>query len=434
MAATPQWIGRYRVHEVIGTGGFAIVYRARDDHLSVDVAIKVLAENHSLDPEVRQRFIEEGRRLRRVRSAHVVGVHDLDDTERAQPYLVLDWADRGDLAARVAGARTRGRPPRPADALAVAGAVASALAVLHRHRLVHRDLAPGNLLLCSTGPPAGLGDPESLIGPDEQRMGADHGLSKDLAGASGLTQATGTSGFAPPEQRKLGGTVDHRADIWATSALILWLATDHPPDDEGRWPHRLRDVRWPPDVGRVLARGLAERPDDRYPDIGAWRAALDAALRPRPPVPLAGTTRVAGRGGPGRRILPLLLLVSLLTGGAIGAAATGGRADHPAGRNEQLGDGRRSTVVRDHGITVTVTGAPTAAVGETVRLEATVDGSGTWQWIGPDGVLYQGEDTIELTPRSAGRATVRLQAFDEQGRSVTASHRLDVTEEPTTRQ
>jgi serine/threonine protein kinase len=452
MAATPQWIGRYRVHDVIGTGGFATVFRARDEHLNVDVAIKVLAENHSLDPEVRQRFIEEGRRLRRVRSPHVVGVHDLGDTERAQPYLVLDWADQGDLATRVADARKRGHPPGPDDVGRVAGALAAALEVLHRHHLVHRDLAPGNLLLCSTGhhtsavdrarvtrafgqaPPAGVVSPSwvsatvPLIAPDEQLMLADLGLSKDLAVASGLTLAAGTSGFAPPEQRTPGNSVDHRADIWAASALIFWLATDRSPDDDGRWQRSLRSLPWPPELARVLARGMAKRPDRRHQDINEWRTELEAALHPRPPAPNPRPPRRTSRPIRWRIVLPLLLGLTLLAGGAIGAAVRGVRSNGPDVRVDQLDDGRQHMIVEDHGIAITLIGATTAAIGEPLRLEATVDGTDTWQWVGPDGALFQGEDAIELTPQSEGRSTVRLQAFDERGRSVVATHRLEVSD------
>lgn len=87
--------GRYRAEEVIGVGSFATVHRAADDLLDDTVVVKVLAENHSLNPEIRERFIAEGRSLRRVASPHVVTVHDIGETDRQQPYLVLEHADRG---------------------------------------------------------------------------------------------------------------------------------------------------------------------------------------------------------------------------------------------------------------------------------------------------------------------------------------------------
>ena len=104
--------GRYQLLEVIGVGSFATVHRARDEHLDDTVVVKILAENHSLNPEIRERFIAEGRSLRRVSSPHVVSVHDIGESDRQQPYLVLAHADRGTLAQRVTELRRRGwRPP-----------------------------------------------------------------------------------------------------------------------------------------------------------------------------------------------------------------------------------------------------------------------------------------------------------------------------------
>lgn len=77
--------------------------------------MKVLADTHSLDPEIRQRFIAKGRSLRRVRSPHVVTVHDIGENEHQQPYLVLEYADRGTPADRVATLRAQSWQPNPAD-------------------------------------------------------------------------------------------------------------------------------------------------------------------------------------------------------------------------------------------------------------------------------------------------------------------------------
>ncbi|WP_341854491.1 protein kinase [Brachybacterium sp. GPGPB12] len=98
---------RYRLGGVIGAGSFATVHRARDERLDADVAVKVLAENHSLNPEIRERFIAEGRDLRRVGGRHLVSVHDIGQNERQRPYLVLELADRGSLRRRVEEPRGR---------------------------------------------------------------------------------------------------------------------------------------------------------------------------------------------------------------------------------------------------------------------------------------------------------------------------------------
>ncbi|MCM3660730.1 protein kinase [Georgenia satyanarayanai] len=148
---TVERIGRYRLEGVIGVGSFVTVHRAIDERLEDVVVLKVLAENHSLNPEVRERFIAEGRSLRRVSSPHVVAVHDIGETDRQQPYLVLEHADRGTLAGRVAELRGHGWTAGRQDVLAVARSLAAAVGAVHAGGLVHRDLSPGNILL--THPP-----------------------------------------------------------------------------------------------------------------------------------------------------------------------------------------------------------------------------------------------------------------------------------------
>lgn len=100
-----QGLERYQLAEVIGVGSFATVHRAHDALLDDTVVLKVLAENHSLNPEIRERFISEGRSLRKVEGSHVVTVHDIGETPRQQPYLVLEYADRGTIQDRVASLR-----------------------------------------------------------------------------------------------------------------------------------------------------------------------------------------------------------------------------------------------------------------------------------------------------------------------------------------
>ena len=281
---------RYRLGEVIGAGSFATVHRARDERLDADVAVKVLAENHSLNPEIRERFIAEGRSLRRVGWRHLVSVHDIDQNDHQQPYLVLELADRGSLRRRVEQLRAGGWCATGADVLAVARPLAAAVAAVHRARLVHRDLSPGNLLLTSTSGEAARAvgiesSPSAVVRADERLLVADLGMCKDLARSSGLTVAAGTDGFRPPEQSRTG-TVDIRADIWAMSALLRWL---------------IGDAEMPEELQEVLARGLSEDPEARQAEATEWIAEIEGALA-APPPPAAGAEReeVDGSAANGR--------------------------------------------------------------------------------------------------------------------------------------
>ena len=332
-------IGRYAVEQVIGTGAFATVYRARDERLGATVAVKLLADNHCLDPDIRARFIDEGRVLRRIDSPHVVRVYDVGETDRLQPYLVLEHADRGTLAQRVEALRATGWRPTIADAGAVAAELAAAVTAVHAAGLVHRDLSPGNLLLRSGVPPrpAAGADHGPAAGPallraDERLLVVDLGLSKDLARSSGLTVAGGTDGFRPPEQRAGPSRVDGRADVWALSAVLLWLVTGQPPPADGPvsaadLDRALVPLPLPAALVRPLVTSLHDDPDRRHPDAATWLAAVEAALAP-PPARLPANA--AGSAGPSRRRLLVggaALAVAGVLAGVVGAQLADGSGD-----------------------------------------------------------------------------------------------------------
>lgn len=452
LAGHPERIGRYRIVEAVGAGAFATVYRGVDERLDAPVAVKVLADNHSIDPAVRERFVQEGRLLRRVRSRHLLAVHDLGETDRAQPFLVLEWADRGDLGNRLAARHARGTAATPADALVLAEALAAALRALHAARVVHRDLTPRNLLLRSE--PGITDDDEGacVFGGDEQLVVADLGLSKDLARASGLTLATGTSGFAAPEQREPGAQVDHRADLWAASALMVWLATGAVPDRDGRWRAQLVDASWPAEVASVLARGLDPSPEGRPDSIDEWCQGIGHALGPDATAVPRGAPVAAGSGpgdgvedarprsgdarrGSGRRRRgPGLRRCVVAAAAAVAVLLVGAAAGYtlaPADRDtstvtETLPDGGARTVTDLHGMTVTIEGPTEVPVDETAGFSATVDGAASWAWVAPDGSMHPEAGRLDVVPVGPGRLTVRVVAADDQGRVAWADHDVRV--------
>lgn len=428
----PERLGRYRLEAVIGVGSFATVHRAADDWLEDTVAVKVLAENHSLNPEVRERFIAEGRSLRRITSPHVVTVHDIGESQHQQPYLVLELADRGTLADRVAQLRRDGWTATPADVLVLAREAAAAVEAVHEAHLVHRDLSPGNLLL-TTAPGAGLvgtgasdpadpGQPEEVrsqarvVGPDERLIVADLGMCKDLALNSGLTVAAGTSGFRPPEQSGGAGIVDTRADLWALSAVLAWLC-------EG--------ADLPEELTRVLRRGQADDPADRHPDVAGWLADIETALRPPEPDndphpdPAAGTDDTDGSGSAtpqetsaatGRPLLRLVVVTVLaaLAFGALGAYLGHRWRDGPPSQSASA--------------TVAIEGPDRVAAGEEVTFSATTTGLDSWVWTLPSGQHIIDEETITMTAQTAGWAELVLRGRDAEGTDLEVTHRLTVTD------
>lgn len=387
--------GRYLLGDVIGAGSFATVHRALDERLDDTVVVKVLAENHSLNPEIRERFISEGRNLRRVSSPHVVTVHDIGESDRQQPYLVLEYADRGTLADRVKQLRRTGWAATSQDALALARSLAAALEAVHAAHLVHRDLSPANVLLRSTVLTANEGGGSALVGTDEQILLADLGMCKDLALNSGLTVAGGTSGFRPPEQHTTG-VIDARADLWALSALMTWVC-EH--------------ANLPTGLTTVLERSLADDPDARHRDVALWLQEVEGALEPPPPpaVPCPETAhgrfkRARGKIAAGAAAL---VLIGALGGGIV--AREMGALDQASATSA-----------------IEIDGPTQVRVGDTATFTARTTGVVSWVWDLPTGAYVSDARAVTLSPTRVGRAEVTLRSRDEDDHDLLVSHNINV--------
>ncbi|MCW2902456.1 MAG: serine/threonine protein kinase [Streptosporangiaceae bacterium] len=260
----PTSVDRYRIDRVLGSGAFASVWLGHDDALAAQVAIKVLSGSLLDDLDVRSRFLEEARILRRADSERLVRVHDIGELPDGRPYFVMSYADRGTLAERM-----RGRPLPVGDALAIAVEIAYGVEVINRLGVIHRDLKPSNVLFQST-PDGG-----------ERLLIADLGLAKALAHASGsFTLPVGTPGYMSPEQARFGGGLDVRADVYGLGALTYHMLTGRPPSPapEKRAPSELRPVLGP-QFDQVVLRALEQDREKRFQTAEAFAQAL-ATLRP----------------------------------------------------------------------------------------------------------------------------------------------------------
>lgn len=263
----PSRLGRYAVRRRIGAGSFATVWLAYDEQLDSPVAIKVLADNWTDDLDVRRRFIEEGRFLRKVDSPHVVAVHDAGLLDDERPYLVMTYADQGTLADRLEQG-----PLDPQLGVEVIRQVALGLDALHKRQVLHRDVKPANILFRS-------GDDELV-----RAMLGDLGLGKSMDMSSRLTMIAGTPSYVAPEQAQ-GETLDARADQYSLAALTYLVLT-------GRAPYRHSSLAEaahpavPPPMGLgnapledVVRRGLAADREERWPTVRAYADALVAAAQ-----------------------------------------------------------------------------------------------------------------------------------------------------------
>ncbi|MFK0249318.1 serine/threonine-protein kinase [Amycolatopsis azurea] len=261
----PDFIGRYAIRRTLGSGGFATVWLGSDERLDDQVAIKVLAENWAQRLDVRDRFVQEARVLRRARSPHVVQVYDIDQLPDGRPYFVMTYADGGSLFERLA------HGPLPAEtALGYGALIATGAQDLHDSGVMHRDIKPSNVLFRSS---------ELLI--------ADLGLARDLDRGSRLTLTAGTPGYMAPEQTDGDAPLDHRVDVYAIGATVYRALAGHTPTPGAITPIGQIRPDLPHGAEAVLMRALATRPDDRWSTAGELAEELRRVTNDRvtsPPV------------------------------------------------------------------------------------------------------------------------------------------------------
>jgi serine/threonine-protein kinase len=269
-------VAGYLLEQLVGAGGMAAVFRARDERLGRVVALKLLASGLPDDGRFRERFVREARAVAAVDHPHIVPVYEAGEADGI-PFIAMRFVAGGDLRTVV----DRGGGLPPARAAAFLSAVASALDAAHAAGLVHRDVKPANMLV-----DAGPGRPEHVYL-------SDFGLARGMLSSSGLTMAgqfLGTPEYAAPEQIN-GRAVDGRADQYGLACVAYTLLTGSPPfvrnlpmavlyAHVSEPPPQVTAVR--PDLSdaadQVLATGLAKAPEYRFESCGAFADALREAL------------------------------------------------------------------------------------------------------------------------------------------------------------
>lgn len=286
-------LGAYRIEGLIGAGSMGEVYKAIDTGLDRPVAIKLLVEKHRDNPELRQRFVREGRAVAAISHPNVVQVF-ATGTFDDRPYIAMELLDGTDLGSEV----ERQGPLQPADAAHVIMDAAQGLSAAARAGLIHRDVKPSNLVRISTG---GV-------------KVTDFGLAKpvEAGGGPALTAmgvVVGTPDFIAPEQAR-GDAIDERVDIYALGGTLYYLLTGSPPFRTGR----PADDKYLKVVSRHL-RSPAPNARDRNPACDPALARLATAMmakaadeRPTYPQIIAEVADVIARsdsvGAPSARSTP----------------------------------------------------------------------------------------------------------------------------------
>jgi eukaryotic-like serine/threonine-protein kinase len=263
--------GRYRLEARIGAGGMSTVFRAFDETLQRQVAIKLLNREVSSDSDELERFRREARAVAQLSHPHVVGVIDAGEDE-GRPYIVFECIEGETLKDRI---RRQGRLPIP-EAVAYAIEIARALGAAHARHIVHRDVKPQNVLIDEEG----------------SAKVTDFGIARTLD-EDGLTadgRVIGTTDYVSPEQA-LGHSVNGQSDLYSLGIVLYEMLTGEVPfKGENQVAVAMKHVREPlPDIQRqrpevsaalaaVVDRATAKQPAERYGNDAELIADLEDVL------------------------------------------------------------------------------------------------------------------------------------------------------------
>jgi serine/threonine-protein kinase len=355
--------GRYELDGVVGRGGMAEVYRARDIRLDRIVAIKTLRADLARDQIFQARFRREAQSAASLNHPSIVAVYDTGEdmaTGVPVPYIVMEYVD----GRTVRDLLQEGHRLLPERSLEIIDGVLRALEYSHQAGIVHRDIKPGNVMVTRNG--------------DIKVM--DFGIARAMSDAQATmtqtAQVIGTAQYLSPEQAR-GDRVDARSDLYSAGCLLYELLTGRPPFTgdspvaiayqhvrENPVPPSRVDPDVPPWADAIVLKAMAKSPADRYQSAAEMRADLQRAASGMPVsapttrldnyprtqrmgtgAMMAGTTQIppvddydypggdydrGGRGGGGARrwvpwILGLVLVIGVVAGVAYYLLAGGGK-------------------------------------------------------------------------------------------------------------
>jgi serine/threonine-protein kinase len=285
--------GRYELDGIVGRGGMAEVFRARDIRLDRIVAVKTLRDDLARDQTFQARFRREAQSAASLNHPSVVAVYDTGEDmvgPTPVPYIVMEYVDGRTLRDLLRDDR-RLLPDR---ALEITDGVLRALDYSHKNGIVHRDIKPGNVMLTRTG--------------DVKVM--DFGIARAVSDAQATmtqtAQVIGTAQYLSPEQAR-GERVDARSDLYSTGCLLYELLTGRPPFTgdspvaiayqhvrENPVPPSRVDPEIPQWADSIVLKAMAKDPGDRYQSAGEMGNDIQRALQG---MPVAAATRAVGYEG-----------------------------------------------------------------------------------------------------------------------------------------
>lgn len=291
-------LGKYRVERVIGKGAMGVVLSARHIELDDRVAIKLLLPEMLAEEGIVERFLQEARAVRRIKSEHVAQVFDVGRLDEGTPYIIMEYLEGRDLA-RLRSERGTFEVEEVVEYLLQA---LDAVAEAHANGIIHRDLKPANLFLTrrSDGAPLikVLDFGTSKMKPKEMRE--DLEMTK-----TGM--AIGSPSYMAPEQMLSSRTIDQRADIWALGVILYNLLTGTFPFKADTLlqmcaaalqlpptPPSTHRPGLPEDLEASILKCLAKKPVDRFADVAELARAIMPFGPPNAHVSVERIERVLG--------------------------------------------------------------------------------------------------------------------------------------------
>src|SRR6266566_4759660 len=273
--------GRYELDGIVGRGGMAEVFRARDIRLDRIVAVKTLRDDLARDQTFQARFRREAQSAASLNHPSIVAVYDTGEDmvgPTAVPYIVMEYVDGRTLRDLL----REDRRLLPERAVEITDGVLHALDYSHRNGIVHRDIKPGNVMLTRAG--------------DVKVM--DFGIARAVSDAQATmtqtAQVIGTAQYLSPEQAR-GERVDARSDLYSTGCLLYELLTGRPPFTgdspiaiayqhvrENPIPPSQVDPEIPRWADAIVLKAMAKNPADRYQNAAEMRADIQRAMSGMP--------------------------------------------------------------------------------------------------------------------------------------------------------
>ncbi|HXM11448.1 MAG TPA: tetratricopeptide repeat protein [Terriglobales bacterium] len=407
--ATPsigRVLGHYRIVEKIGAGGMGVVFRARDERLDRDVALKILPKQVLLTEAARRQFRREALSLARITDSHVAMAFDFGQ-DNGITYLVTEYVPGLTLDAKLAG-----RPLPEGEVLQLGKQLAAGLEAAHKEGVIHRDLKPGNL----------------KITPDGRLKILDFGLAYILRTETEVSETAplaetysdaGTLPYMGPEQVK-GQTPDERADLWSAGIVLYEMSTGKTPFGNSTGAHliaaileqapvlpRVANSKISEGLERVILRALQKDPKERYQSAGDLRIDLaNLATGTAPIYPKQASS-------PNSWLWPAIAILTLVVIG-LGALWLRHRSE------VQVLDARMMAVLPFESV---AGDAPTNALGRgltetvTARLVQAADG-GKLQLVSTRDLVEHGVKTSEQAQREFGTDLVLEGSLQQDGARI----------------